>query len=92
MSRKCPNCGQKSVNFPLLGEVSIFSLVVLLFCVAFAVLWAVTRRESFSWFGQDVLVSLRFLVLVETSLSIIIAVCKFKFLDHKASIDSHWRS
>ncbi|KAJ1382420.1 Presenilin/signal peptide peptidase [Sesbania bispinosa] len=53
--RKRPSYGQKTVNLPLFGEVSIFSLVVLLFCVAFAVIWAATRRGSFSWFGQDVL-------------------------------------
>ncbi|XP_057428096.1 signal peptide peptidase-like 3 [Lotus japonicus] len=53
--RKCPNCGQKTVNFPLFGEVSVFSLAVLIFCLAFAVIWAATRKGSFSWFGQDVL-------------------------------------
>ena len=53
--RKRPNYGQKTVSLPMFGEVSIFSLAVLLFCVLFAVIWAVTRRESFSWFGQDVL-------------------------------------
>ncbi|KAL5066619.1 hypothetical protein RYX36_017506 [Vicia faba] len=55
MSRKHPNYGQKTVNLPIFGVVSIFSLVVLLLCTAFAVVWAVTRRESFSWFGQDFL-------------------------------------
>ncbi|KAL2602907.1 hypothetical protein AAZV13_10G253700 [Glycine max] len=53
--RKRPKCGQKTLNLPMFGEVSIFSLVVLLFCVIFAVVWVATRRESFSWFGQDAL-------------------------------------
>ncbi|XP_004515578.1 signal peptide peptidase-like 2 [Cicer arietinum] len=53
--RKCQNYGQKTVNVPLFGEVSIFSLVVLLFSVAFAVFWAATRHESYSWIGQDIL-------------------------------------
>ncbi|KAK7358060.1 hypothetical protein VNO80_17359 [Phaseolus coccineus] len=53
--RKRPTCAQKNVNLPLFGEVSIFSLLVLLFSVAFAVLWVVFRHESFSWFGQDLL-------------------------------------
>ncbi|KAK2459210.1 signal peptide peptidase [Trifolium repens] len=53
--RKCPKFGQKTVSLPLFGENSIFSIAVLLFSVTFAVLWAATRRESFSWFGQDVL-------------------------------------
>ncbi|RDX98716.1 Signal peptide peptidase-like 2 [Mucuna pruriens] len=53
--RKCQNGGQKTVSLPLFGEVSIFSLVVLLFCVAFAIVWAATRQESYSWIGQDIL-------------------------------------
>ncbi|KAM4106126.1 hypothetical protein ACB094_04G044000 [Castanea mollissima] len=53
--RKCRKCGRKAVNLPLIGEVSIISLVVLFFCVAFAIFWAVTRKSSYSWFGQDVL-------------------------------------
>ncbi|QHO09660.1 Signal peptide peptidase-like [Arachis hypogaea] len=53
--RKCQSCGQKTVNLPLFGEVSIFSLVVLLFSVAFAIFWAATRQQSYSWIGQDIL-------------------------------------
>ncbi|GMY32220.1 signal peptide peptidase-like 5 [Fagus crenata] len=55
MLRKCRKCGQKAVNVPLFGEVSVFSLVVLFFCLAFAIFWAVTRKSTYSWFGQDVL-------------------------------------
>ncbi|XP_059632844.1 signal peptide peptidase-like 3 [Cornus florida] len=55
MLRKCKNAGQKMVNVPLLGDVSVLSLVVLLFCFAFAILWAVNRKASYSWVGQDVL-------------------------------------
>lgn len=53
--RKWHNIGQKTVNVPLFGEISIFSLAVFLFCVAFAVFWAATRHESYSWIGQDTL-------------------------------------
>ncbi|EOY04904.1 Signal peptide peptidase family protein, expressed isoform 1 [Theobroma cacao] len=53
--RKCRNCPQKTLNLPLFGEVSILSLVVALFCVTFAVVWAVHRRASYSWVGQDIL-------------------------------------
>ncbi|KAJ0092119.1 hypothetical protein Patl1_26230 [Pistacia atlantica] len=53
--RKCRNCGRKMVNLPLFDEVSILSLVVLMFCVAFAVVWAVHRQASYSWVGQDIL-------------------------------------
>ncbi|CAI9117346.1 OLC1v1018722C1 [Oldenlandia corymbosa var. corymbosa] len=52
---KCKNCGKKTLNLPLLGEVSILSLVVLVFCVAFAVCWALNRKASYSWIGQDIL-------------------------------------
>ncbi|KAL6970846.1 Signal peptide peptidase-like 3 [Sarracenia purpurea var. burkii] len=53
--RICGNCGQKKLNLPLLGEVSVLSLVVLLLCLAFAVVWAVNRKASYSWVGQDIL-------------------------------------
>ncbi|XP_060173925.1 signal peptide peptidase-like 3 [Lycium barbarum] len=52
---KCKGCGRKTLNLPLLGEISILSLVVLIFCVAFAVFWAATRKASYSWIGQDIL-------------------------------------
>ncbi|KAK2641723.1 hypothetical protein Ddye_023486 [Dipteronia dyeriana] len=53
--RNCRNCGRKTLNLPLLGEVSVLSFVVLLFCVVFAVVWAVRRQASYSWIGQDIL-------------------------------------
>lgn len=52
---KCRNCGKKSVDLPLFGEVSVLSLVVLFLCAAFAIFWAANRRASYSWIGQDVL-------------------------------------
>ncbi|KAK2973813.1 hypothetical protein RJ640_012283, partial [Escallonia rubra] len=55
ISSKCRSCGQKTVNLPLLGEVSILSLVVLLCCLAFAIFWAAKRKASYSWVGQDIL-------------------------------------
>ncbi|KAB1213403.1 Signal peptide peptidase-like 2 [Morella rubra] len=55
MSRKCRNFGRKTLDLPLFGEVSVFSLAVLFFCVAFAIFWAATRKASYSWIGQDVL-------------------------------------
>lgn len=76
MSRHHPNYGKKTVKLPLFGVVSIFSLVVLLFCMAFAVIWAITRRESFSWFGQDVLVSVNFSYHHNFSISIVVSVLK----------------
>ncbi|KAF8388498.1 hypothetical protein HHK36_027170 [Tetracentron sinense] len=53
--RICRNCGQKTLNLPFLGEVSILSIGVLLSCVAFAVFWAANQHASYAWIGQDVL-------------------------------------
>ena len=39
------------------GEVIVFSLVVMLLCLAFEISWAATRKQSYSWVGQDILVS-----------------------------------
>ncbi|KAM7486394.1 hypothetical protein LguiA_002403 [Lonicera macranthoides] len=55
VSSKCRSCGQKSVNLPLVGEVSILSLVVFLLCLGFAIFWAANRKASYSWVGQDIL-------------------------------------
>lgn len=57
MSRRCRDCVEKKVNLPLLGETSIVSLVVCCCCLAFAIVWIVNRRTSYSWIGQDILVS-----------------------------------
>ncbi|EYU32730.1 hypothetical protein ABFS82_14G040000 [Erythranthe guttata] len=52
---KCKGCQKKTVNLPLLGEMTILSLVVLICCLVFAVVWAANRKASYSWIGQDVL-------------------------------------
>nr|ANJ02798.1 peptidase A22B [Solanum demissum] len=52
---KFRGCGKKTLNLPLVGEVAILSLVVLTLCVGFAIFWAINRKESYSWVGQDIL-------------------------------------
>ncbi|RZC67778.1 hypothetical protein C5167_011469 [Papaver somniferum] len=49
------NFGNKKVNLPCLGEVTVLSMGVLSFCLAFAVFWAANQHVSYAWFGQDVL-------------------------------------
>ncbi|KAL1803028.1 hypothetical protein ACET3Z_031675 [Daucus carota] len=46
---------KQKVGLPAIGEVSVFSLVTLILCIAFAIFWAITRRASYSWIGQDIL-------------------------------------
>lgn len=55
LSSKWRNLGKKKVNIPLFGNVSIFSLIVFVFCFAFTVFWAAHRKASYSWIGQDIL-------------------------------------
>ncbi|XP_009592078.1 signal peptide peptidase-like 4 isoform X1 [Nicotiana tomentosiformis] len=55
------------IKVPLLGPVSYLSLAISPFCLAFAVMWAVFRRVSFAWIGQDILG----IVLIITVLQII---------------------
>lgn len=50
------NSAQSFVKLPIFGAVSHLTLAVSPFCIAFAVLWAVFRRVSFAWIGQDILV------------------------------------
>ncbi|GJW64949.1 signal peptide peptidase-like protein 3 [Tanacetum coccineum] len=55
IKRKYKNCGKKEVNVPLFGTMTVMSLLVFLFCAAFAIFWVWTRKESYSWVGQDIL-------------------------------------
>lgn len=57
LNSKYKGCGQKTVNLPLLGEMSVVSLIILISCVIFAIIWAANRKASSSWIGQDILVS-----------------------------------
>ncbi|KAK8502952.1 hypothetical protein V6N12_054177 [Hibiscus sabdariffa] len=43
------------IKVPFFGAVSHLTLAVCPFCIAFTVLWAVYRRISFAWIGQDIL-------------------------------------
>ncbi|KAL3622131.1 Signal peptide peptidase-like 4 [Castilleja foliolosa] len=43
------------VKLPIVGDISYLTLAVSPFCVVFAVLWAVFRRISLAWIGQDIL-------------------------------------
>ncbi|KAM3249972.1 signal peptide peptidase-like 5 [Capsicum annuum] len=49
------SCRKKTLKLPLFGEVTILSLVVLVLAVGFAIWWAVNRKESYGWIGQDIL-------------------------------------
>ncbi|AAF29388.1 Contains similarity to a vacuolar sorting receptor homolog from Arabidopsis thaliana gb/U79959 [Arabidopsis thaliana] len=54
ITRRCSKCGQKNLKLPLLGNTSILSLVVLLFCFVVAILWFMNRKTSHAWAGQDI--------------------------------------
>lgn len=50
------HAGESYVKVPFFGAVSYLTLAVSPFCIAFAVVWAVYRRQvSFAWIGQDIL-------------------------------------
>ncbi|KAI3444532.1 hypothetical protein Pfo_001197 [Paulownia fortunei] len=49
------HAAESFVKVPFVGAVSYLTLAVSPFCIAFAVLWAVFRRVSFAWIGQDIL-------------------------------------
>jgi len=55
LSRWFKRAGESFFKVPLLGAVSYLTLAVCPFCIAFAVVWAVYRRISFAWIGQDIL-------------------------------------
>ncbi|KAF5730005.1 protease-associated domain-containing family protein [Tripterygium wilfordii] len=47
--------GESYIKVPFFGAVSYLTLAVAPFCIAFAVVWAVYRTDSYAWIGQDVL-------------------------------------
>ncbi|KAL7238910.1 hypothetical protein ACSBR2_004914 [Camellia fascicularis] len=49
------HAAESFVKVPFLGAVSYLTLAVSPFCIAFAVVWAVLRRDSCAWIGQDIL-------------------------------------
>ncbi|CAN1308884.1 Signal peptide peptidase-like 4 [Linum perenne] len=55
----CFRCFQHAaesfVKVPFFGAVSYLTLMVSPLCIAFTVVWAVYRRVSFAWIGQDIL-------------------------------------
>ncbi|XP_052211297.1 signal peptide peptidase-like 4 isoform X2 [Diospyros lotus] len=55
LSRWFEHSSESFVKVPFLGAVSHLTLAVSPFCIVFAVVWAVFRRVSFAWIGQDIL-------------------------------------
>ncbi|KAJ0963556.1 hypothetical protein J5N97_028678 [Dioscorea zingiberensis] len=55
LSRWFKRAGESFIKVPFFGAVSYLTLAVSPFCIAFAVIWAVYRRISFAWIGQDIL-------------------------------------
>ncbi|KAF5464283.1 hypothetical protein F2P56_014370, partial [Juglans regia] len=49
------HAAQSFVKVPFFGAVSYLTLAISPFCIAFAVVWAVYRRNSYAWIGQDIL-------------------------------------
>ncbi|KAL9435119.1 hypothetical protein AB3S75_021392 [Citrus x aurantiifolia] len=49
------HAGDSFIKVPFFGAVSYLTLAVCPFCIAFSVVWAVYRRISFAWIGQDIL-------------------------------------
>ncbi|CAN0858113.1 Signal peptide peptidase-like 2 [Linum grandiflorum] len=66
VSRFC-SCTQKKVTLPYFGETTVLSLSVLIFCLAFAIFWAITRRQSYSWLGQDILGIALMITILQTA-------------------------
>ncbi|XP_059634185.1 signal peptide peptidase-like 4 [Cornus florida] len=49
------HAAQSFVKLPFFGAVSYLTIAVSPCCIALAVVWAVCRRDSFAWIGQDIL-------------------------------------
>lgn len=64
LSRPLSRFADMKMKVPIMGEVSLLSVVLLPSCIAFAVFWAAKQHASYAWIGQDVLgISLMITVL-----------------------------
>ncbi|KAI3907505.1 hypothetical protein MKW92_003544 [Papaver armeniacum] len=50
--RMFKNSGNKKINLPCLGEVTVLSMGVLPFCLAFSIFWAANQHTSYAWVGK----------------------------------------
>ncbi|KAG8072969.1 hypothetical protein GUJ93_ZPchr0006g42821 [Zizania palustris] len=55
LSRWFKPAAESFVKVPFFGAVSYLTLAVCPFCIVFAVIWAVYRRMTYAWIGQDIL-------------------------------------
>ncbi|XP_042450547.1 signal peptide peptidase-like 4 isoform X2 [Zingiber officinale] len=55
LSRWFKRAGESFLRVPYFGDVSYLTLALSPLCIVFAAVWAVYRRESFAWIGQDIL-------------------------------------
>ncbi|KAG0459134.1 hypothetical protein HPP92_022262 [Vanilla planifolia] len=55
LSRWLKRAGESFIKVPFFGAVSYLTLAITPFCVAFATIWAIYRRRSYAWIGQDIL-------------------------------------
>lgn len=60
-------CGNITVELPVFVEVTILSIVVLPFCVAFAVVWATHQESTDAWIGQDILGICLMIIVLQTA-------------------------
>uniref|UniRef100_A0A0D9VMV2 PA domain-containing protein n=1 Tax=Leersia perrieri TaxID=77586 RepID=A0A0D9VMV2_9ORYZ len=55
LSRWFKPAAESFVKVPFFGAVSYLTIAVCPFCIVFAVIWAVYRRMTYAWIGQDIL-------------------------------------
>ncbi|XP_006645218.1 signal peptide peptidase-like 3 [Oryza brachyantha] len=53
--RVCERCREAKVNLPLLGNVTVITLVILPLALIFVVVWTLHQNSPFAWVGQDLM-------------------------------------
>ncbi|KAI9075131.1 hypothetical protein K1719_042862 [Acacia pycnantha] len=54
-SRWFKRAGESYIKVPYFGAISYLTFAISPFCIAFSILWAIYRKTSIAWIGQDVL-------------------------------------
>ncbi|XP_028767448.1 signal peptide peptidase-like 2 isoform X1 [Neltuma alba] len=54
-SRWFERAGESYIKVPFFGAISYLTFAIFPFCIAFSILWAIYRKASIAWIGQDIL-------------------------------------
>ncbi|CAN1237198.1 Signal peptide peptidase-like 4 [Linum grandiflorum] len=90
------HAAESFVKVPFFGAVSYLTLMVSPLCIAFTVVWAVYRRVSIAWIGQDILgialiiTVLQIVHVPNLKIGTVLLSCAFLYDIFWVFVSKHW--